>query len=80
MPNYKNINDKPHRSLLSIVLSAIGGFVISGSIYGAGLWGALLVLREADAIDNIVAYRYCLLIGLIYFAVRGYDKQMFSKK
>lgn len=80
MPDYKNIKNEQHKSLLSIVLTGLGGFLVAGAIYGGGLWGALVVLRYANAIDTIVAYRNCVLLGYIYVLARAYDKQMFGKK
>lgn len=74
------MGNEPHKSLLTIVLAGIGGFLVAGSIFGAGLWGALMVLREANAIDTVVAYRNCVLLGYIYVAFRAYDRQMFGKK
>ena len=72
--------DEQHQGLLSIVLFGLGGVLIAGSLFGAGLWATLLVLRSSGAIDTIISYRNCVLLGYIYVFFRSYDKQMFRNK
>ena len=67
------------KSLVSIIASGIGGLLISGAIFGSGLWSALLVLRSASIVETIISYRHCVLLGYIYVIFRTYNKQLFNK-
>ena len=80
MRNYKNIKDEQHKSLVSVVFSAIGALLVAGAIYGGGLWGVLVVLRHASVIDSIMSYRNCVFVAYIYAIIRSYDNQLFGKK
>ena len=80
MRNYKNIKDEKHKSLVSIIFSAIGALFVAGAIYGGALWGVLVVLRHASVIDSIMSYRNCVLVAYIYVILRSYDNQLFGKK
>lgn len=72
---YKNEN----KSLVSIIVSGIGGLLISGGIFGSGLWSALLILRSANIVDAIISYRHCVLLGYIYVIFITYSKQLLKK-
>lgn len=80
MRNYKNIKGEQHKSLVSIIFSAIGALLVAGAIYGGALWGALLVLRSAGVTGSIMSYRNCVLVAYIYVIIRSYDNQLFGKK
>jgi hypothetical protein len=72
-------NKKKHNSTRQLLASGVLGFLVSGSIYGVSLWSLLLILREADVIDNIISYRWCVAISYIYIFVRFYDRQLMAK-
>lgn len=72
--------DEQHKGLLSILFFGVGAVLVAGSLFGAGLWATLLVLRSSGVIDTIVSYRNCVLLGYIYVFIRSYDKQMFRNK
>lgn len=67
------------KSLFSIVFLGIGGLLISGGIFGSGLWSALLVLRSASIVETIISYQHCVLLGYIYVIFVTYSKQLFKR-
>jgi Na+-driven multidrug efflux pump len=71
--------EKP-KGTASLVFAGVLGFLASGFVYGFGLWLALLIMRQAEVIDNIISYRYCLWLGYIFLFVRFYDKNLMSKR
>jgi hypothetical protein len=63
-----------------LLLAGFLAFVFAGAIYGVSLWSALLVLRQAGAIDEIISYRWCVCLAYIYLFVRFYDKNLTSNR
>jgi len=78
--SHRNTKGEQHKSLVTVVFSAIGALLVAGAIYGGGLWGVLVVLRHASVIDSIMSYRNCVFVAYIYVILRSYDNQLFGKK